>query len=271
MLKKTNKRKLWKYTLFGFLALSILSIPTTLLLIHYNDLKKQEEYSKIRNYAFWNFNGSIFTKEGGSPQVFAIDKDKIPDEDKRYLEHIEINNYTPGSGFGFYHVFKYYNNLTYDNLHNKKFPKWKTKNIQSNSYLFKNKDDFINLLKKNQPNYYTSDTVILNDYAELLSKINFESHDLLMLNNFLGLKLAWSDNRKLGWNISDYNLDINNKKIVINFEYNDKVRKFLFTNDFKWGVHGAFGNDEWYKTYFLIVPKSGAKSAEELNIEFAYK
>ncbi|ATO30730.1 hypothetical protein CO229_01170 [Mycoplasmopsis bovirhinis] len=269
MLKKINKRRVIKYSLLAFFTLGIITVPSSLWVLYTNDRKKQDEYSKIAKHSYWNSEKNIWTIEGVGPQVFLVDKDKIDQEDKKHL--YQTSDFIPGSSSTFYLFYKYNNYLNQNDLHQNKYYKYKTEQIKNTSYLFKSQSDFAALLKKNQSNYYTDDFIVTNKYKELLDSINFETHDLLMLNNYSTVKIAQSDNRELQWNITDFNFDNQNNKIQINFKYNDKLRKFTFFDDTKTIYYIELGADNWYKTYFLIIPKSSAQNANDLEIKFEYK
>lgn len=153
-------------------------------------------------------------------------------------------------------AYKYFNKSNYDHLNKLK---WQTDNLKVTSYLIKNQDQFIHLLQKHNPKKYQNKEKIIKEHNELLEKVNFDTQDIVILNNYLYKKISVSDNKGKGLNIKNFSFDKQTHQLNIKFNFNNSYRFFLFHSDMKLGGNTSVGAGDWFKTYFLIIDKKISK------------
>lgn len=258
-MKKTLK-KIIKYSSI-FLTSTLVIVPVSLYTWYRVEYNQFISHSNINSNTYWNKDRTLFTLEGLSPQLFSKDNDRFTSNDQNILySHWEYGN-----------ISERLNENVDQSVDNWVYAK---KNIQNTTYLFKNKNEFINLFLKINPNYYKDANFINKEFKELLDTVDFSQKDIILLNNYITTSMPGrGDRRKLGWDIKNYNYNDSTKTLKLNwdknYQQNHKYTWIGYNNI--WVSDKALGSNYWYRSFFIIVDKTNLSDYKDLKVEMEYE
>lgn len=257
-MKKTTK-KIIKYTsLFSVCVLLLTS--ATMFGLYKKEVKERDELAKIYRHEFWNDKKDVYTFEGVGAYLFErdIDRQTEPTGSEKEGGHKQ--------GLSKYSIYFNYTKRDYEiNCYG-----FDPTNIKDTTFIINSKEEFINLLLKNQPDHWNSKD-INSQFGEFLNQIDFSSKSLILLNNYVQFAHPNSHKRRAAYNIKEFNLDKETNHLSIKWEFRDNNRKWIFNCDQDELLNlPAIGWGDWFKSIFLVVDKLVNMSHNSLNIEMKY-